>query len=45
MALEETIDTKIEELVGRLVSADDAEAVRIHTRITELKSLKENAHP
>ena len=44
MSLEETIDTQIEELIEKLSRANAREAARIHTRITELESLK-RAHP
>ena len=42
MTIEETINTKIEELIGKLADADAAESARIHTRIIELKSLKKD---
>lgn len=45
MDLEETINTLIEMLAEQLLRADAREAARIHTRITELESLKERAHP
>lgn len=41
MTITETIDLSIEELIEKLVGADALEAGRIHTRISELKSLKE----
>ena len=40
MAIEATIDKKIEELIEKLTGADAPEASRIHDRIEELKSLK-----
>lgn len=40
MAIKETIDNKIEELIEKLADANATEAARIHTRIDELKSLK-----
>ena len=40
MAIQETIDSSIEELAGQLVTASDEEALRIRNRIRELKALK-----
>ena len=41
MAIQETIDSSIEELVGKLVTAGDEEALRIRNRIRELQTLKD----
>lgn len=43
MTITETIEKKIEELIGQLVDADALESGRIRTRINELKSLKKES--
>ena len=41
MAITDTIDKSIEELIGQLVHADASESLRIRSRISELEVLKE----
>jgi hypothetical protein len=43
VAVTDKIDQSIEELIGQLASADNAESVRIRARIHELKALKEQS--
>lgn len=40
MAITDTIEQSIAELIGRLPQADALESARIHTRIEELEELK-----
>lgn len=41
MAITDTIEKSIAELIARLPNADTLESARIRTRITELEALKE----